>query len=87
MKEVNAFGCDYCGMTSRNKYNVMRHELNSCRKNPNRKTCLNCNNLDPDQSEEYCNEIEDYICHSLNVDMDDCVFYIKYLPEQIEVVK
>ncbi len=89
MKEVNAFGCEYCGMTSRNKYSVRRHELYWCRKNPNRKACRNCSNLNPDHCEDgyYCDEIEDYICHPLNADMSDCVFYIKYLPDQVEVEK
>jgi len=75
MKEVNAFGCDYCGMTSRTKGNVKRHEQKSCRKNPNRKTCRACKNLDYDDEDGYfCDKIEGYISHPLNVGMD-CKYF------------
>jgi hypothetical protein len=45
MKEINAYGCEYCHMVSRIKSSVVRHEKKSCRKNPNRKTCGSCVNM------------------------------------------
>jgi hypothetical protein len=66
-----AFSCDYCAMTSNVKGNVKRHERASCRKNPNRKTCRNCKNLGFNKSKGYfCDEIENFINHSINIGMD-----------------
>ena len=77
MEEIKAFGCDYCGMTSRTKGNVKRHELNSCRKNPNRKTCGKCKNLDFDDIDGYfCDEAEEFIHYSLNINMD-CNYFVR----------
>jgi len=42
MKVIEAYQCDSCYMTSIHKSSVSRHEKNSCRKNPERKTCLQC---------------------------------------------
>ena len=43
MEIIQAFGCSHCGMASRLKSSVRRHENNTCKKNNDRKTCLNCN--------------------------------------------
>lgn len=42
MKIIEAYQCDDCTMTSAHKSSVARHELNTCRKNKARKTCLQC---------------------------------------------
>lgn len=42
MKIIEAYQCDSCSMTSIYKSSVSRHEANNCRKNPARKTCLQC---------------------------------------------
>ncbi len=77
MIEVKAYSCDYCAMTSRNKGCVKRHEINSCRKNPNRKTCVNCKNLDFDDPQDgyFCDKIDSHIYHPLNMNMSECKFY------------
>ena len=41
-KLIEAYGCDYCAMTSLTKSSVVRHEKKSCRGNIQRKTCRNC---------------------------------------------
>jgi hypothetical protein len=46
MKQIQAYGCDYCSMTSRYKGHVIRHEKSRCRKNPNRSHCKGCVNLE-----------------------------------------
>lgn len=56
MKILQAFGCSYCGMTSRRKSSVLRHEAYSCRKSPNRVACSICVWLDKDESGFYCEE-------------------------------
>jgi len=42
MQELMAYGCDHCGMTSRHRSSVLRHEKSTCKKNPNRKACITC---------------------------------------------
>jgi len=42
VKQVVAYKCSSCAMTSMRKSSVARHEKNTCRKNPERKICLNC---------------------------------------------
>lgn len=51
MEKISAYGCSSCAMTSRYSSSVLRHERDSCRKNPARKTCLTCSH--------YFNEGED----------------------------
>lgn len=45
-KEIKAYGCEFCSMTSRSKRHVARHEKQSCRKNANRPNCRSCANLE-----------------------------------------
>lgn len=42
MKQVQAYQCSHCSMTSLNKHSVKRHEANHCRVNPNRTACSMC---------------------------------------------
>ncbi len=71
MINVEAYKCDHCSMTSLRKYSVKRHENETCRKNPNRKTCANCKNLEFEPEEGYyCDEIESIIEHPVNISMD-----------------
>lgn len=44
MKLIEAYQCDSCSMTSAHKSSVDRHEKHNCRKNPDRKSCLQCKN-------------------------------------------
>jgi hypothetical protein len=39
-KQVSAWQCDYCGMTSLHKSSVRRHELHTCQKAP--RSCGTC---------------------------------------------
>lgn len=41
-KQVTAYQCEYCAMTSATKASVTRHEKKSCRENPNRRSCHTC---------------------------------------------
>jgi len=45
-KEIKAYGCDFCGMASRRKSSVVRHEKHACKSNPNRKSCSTCKHLE-----------------------------------------
>lgn len=74
MNKVEAFGCEWCGMTSRTKGNVKRHEENFCRKNPNRKKCGNCKNAQFDETGYFCDEIEDFLYISINANTD-CKYF------------
>lgn len=44
MEIIQAFGCSYCGMASRYKASVIRHEAEYCKSNQSRKACINCVN-------------------------------------------
>ena len=45
-KEVKAYKCNHCSMTSLFKGHVKRHEKHSCRKNPDRVYCKACVHLE-----------------------------------------
>lgn len=67
MKTIQAFGCDYCAMTSRRKSSVIRHEIYSCRKNTNRVACSLCSNLEDDADGRHCSEgAADFMWDSVN---------------------
>ena len=54
MKQIQAYGCDYCSMTSRYKGHVVRHEKHSCRKNPDRANCRSCKHLEYESETPAC---------------------------------
>lgn len=53
MEIITAYGCSYCGMTSRHKYSVSRHESFTCKKNQYRSRCGNCEHLFEDSETHY----------------------------------
>ena len=53
-KEIKAYGCEFCSMTSKFKGHVTRHEGHSCRKNPNRPNCRSCDNLEHESETPSC---------------------------------
>jgi len=53
MELISAYGCSFCGMSSRHKSSVKRHERRQCKKNPHRSRCGNCVHLYEDSETFY----------------------------------
>ncbi len=73
MKQIQAWGCDYCAMSSRRRSSVVRHESNHCRKNPARVRCDGCKHFSYEEGENHGAmgiEPASWWCHAKEVDLE-----------------
>lgn len=76
MHEVKAFKCDHCSMVSVHKHSVKRHELQYCRKSPDRHTCMACLNFENNGLKDpYCVDDRQDIDSRFINDNNCCEFF------------